>query len=82
MPEPIQQEAIKRALRTWCEGRNIRPAQFGRDMGYRSSTFGWALLRGAGVVTMDCLGRFLLAYGGQAADEVLALANTQTEEVK
>ena len=64
---------LKTAMAQWVEQQGIRPVDFARKMGY-SSAYGWSLLRGQAEVTTETLGRFLVAYGSQAAGEVLAVA--------
>lgn len=72
-------DALKAGLRAWAETNGIRPAQFGRDMGYLDPSYGWALLRGKAVVTTECLGRFVIAYGGLAAEILLELAGNPND---
>lgn len=75
----LTNEQLKTALRTWVERKNLTAAQFGRDMNYLDPSYGWALLRGKAVVTPECLGRFVLAYGGTAAEEVMVLAGSPND---
>ena len=75
----LTNEQLKTALRTWVEKKNLTAAQFGRDMNYLDPSYGWALLRGKAVVTSECLGRFVLAYGGTAAAELLLLAGSPND---
>lgn len=70
---------LKTAMAQWVEQQGIRPVDFARRMGY-SSAYGWSLLRGQAEVTSETLGRFLVAYGSQAAGEVLALAGVVSTE--
>ncbi|PKN93962.1 MAG: hypothetical protein CVU44_06050 [Chloroflexi bacterium HGW-Chloroflexi-6] len=66
---------LKTAMAQWVEQQGVRPVDFARKMGY-SSAYAWSLLRGQANVTTETLGRFVMAYGSQAAGEVLALAST------
>ena len=78
-PTLTTNETLKAGLRAWAEKKNIRPAQFGREMGYLDPSYGWALLRGKAAVTAECLGRFVVVYGGAAADELLAMAGNSND---
>lgn len=75
----LTNEQLKTALRAWVERKNLTAAQFGRDLNYLDPSYGWALLRGKAVVTTDCLGRFVLAYGGTAAEELMQMAGSPND---
>lgn len=68
---------LKTALTAWAEQNNVRPSAFARALGYTPS-YGWSLLRGQADVTPEMFGRFVLAYGTEAAEEVLKLAGLKT----
>jgi len=70
LPPPID---LKRGLSAWAIKNGVRPTDFSRRMEY-TPAYGWSLLRGQAAVTVEALGRFVMAYGGQAADELLTLA--------
>jgi hypothetical protein len=73
MTEPT----LKTALKAWAEQHNVRPSAFARALGYTPS-YGWSLLRGQADVTPEMFGRFVLAYGTEAAEAVMQLAGLQT----
>jgi hypothetical protein len=66
---------LKEGIAKWAEKNNVRPVDFARAMGY-SAAYGWSLLRGEAAMTTESLGRFVLAYGPDAAQDLLSLANT------
>lgn len=79
----ISNNDLKRGLKAWCEKREITPTELGMRLGYKNpSTYGWRILRGPGAVTMDCLGRFAIAFGGAAAEELLLLAGAPNDADK
>ena len=71
---------LKTALNAWAEQNNVRPSAFARAMGYTPS-YGWSLLRGQADVTPEAFGRFVLAYGVEAAEQVMKMAGLRTENL-
>jgi hypothetical protein len=71
---------LKTALTTWAEQNNVRPSAFARAMGYTPS-YGWSLLRGQADMTPEAFGRFVLAYGTDAAEQVMQMAGLRTENL-
>lgn len=61
----------KDALQSWANKNHISPAEFGRKMGY-SYNHAYQLMRGEAEVTIDMLGRFMVAYGADDAKEIAA----------
>ena len=53
---------------------------FARAMGYTPS-YGWSLLRGQADMTPEAFGRFVLAYGTDAAEQVMQMAGLRTENL-
>lgn len=76
MTEPT----LKTALNAWAEQNHVRPSAFARALGY-TPAYGWSLLRGQAEVTPEMFGRFVLAYGTDAAAEVIKLAGLQTTDL-
>jgi len=74
----MTEQNLKTALSAWAELNKVRPSAFARAMGY-TPAYGWSLLRGQAEVTTEMFGRFVLAYGTEAAEEVLKLAGLQAE---
>jgi hypothetical protein len=72
-PTPAPEIDLKHGLSAWARRHAIRPVDFARRMEY-TPAYGWSLLRGQAAVTVEALGRFVLAYGGEAANELLTLA--------
>jgi hypothetical protein len=64
---------LKTALAVWAQKHGIRPVDFARATGYTPS-YGWSLLRGQAEMTPEALGRIILAYGTEAAGELVNLA--------
>lgn len=71
---------LKTALNAWAEQNNVRPSAFARALGYTPS-YGWSLLRGQADVTPEMFGRFVLAYGTDAAESVMKLAGLKTSSL-
>jgi hypothetical protein len=71
---------LKTALTTWAEQNDVRPSAFARAMGYTPS-YGWSLLRGQADMTPEAFGRFVLAYGVEAAEQVMKMAGLKAESL-
>ncbi len=69
---------LNTALATWCQRHGVKTADLASATGY-TYVYAWRLLAGRVPVTAETLGRFVLAYGTEAASQVLALANHPTE---
>jgi hypothetical protein len=75
MPET---KNLKAGLMAWAANNGSRPVDFAQRMGY-TPAYAWSLLRGVAPVTVACLGQFVLVYGTQAAEELLALAGAPND---
>lgn len=63
MPKPIPAPSSpKQALQIWAQQHNITPAQFAKDTEY-SYQHAWNILAGETDVTLETLGRIVIAYG-------------------
>lgn len=71
--KPNQANNLNTALATWCERNSVKPAELAAKAGY-TYMYAWRLLNGKVPVTAETLGRFVLAYGTDAAAEVIELA--------
>jgi len=60
----------KEALIAWAKANGVTPPQFTKTMGY-SYNHAYQLLRGNSDVTFDLLGRFTVAYGPDAASQLM-----------
>jgi len=67
----MQSPTPKTALRAWADSNEVTPAEFGRKMGY-TYNHAYQLLRGEAEVTVDMLGRFVVAYGAEASRTIAA----------
>jgi hypothetical protein len=66
-------EKLKTGLRLWAKKNKIVIAGFQRTMGY-TYAYSWDLLRGRGIFSVKVFGRFILAYGILAGQELMRLA--------
>lgn len=73
-----KQLTAKEALQNWANDKNITPPTFARDMGY-SYNHAYQLLRGESDVTLETLGRFVVAYGLQAAQPIAEAFGMHTD---
>ena len=64
--QPSSPTTPKAALQAWATANRITPADFSRAMTY-SYNHAYQLLRGDAPITDEMLGRFVLAYGFEAA---------------
>ena len=64
---------LKRGLIQWSRKYAVTPAAFAERMSYAYAT-AWDLLRGKRQFTQEAFGRFAIAYGTDAAAELLSLA--------
>jgi hypothetical protein len=69
---------LKRGLTRWAQKHEITPVGFAAKMNYAYAT-AWDLVRGKRPFTQEAFGRFALAYGTDAAAELLALAELPTD---
>jgi hypothetical protein len=67
----MPKQTPKEALQHWATSNQVSPADFGRKMGY-SYNYAYQLLRGESEVKIDMLGRFVVAYGMEAAKPLAA----------
>jgi hypothetical protein len=65
---------LKRGLTQWSRKYEVTPAAFAERMSYAYAT-AWDLLRGKRQFTQEAFGRFAIAYGTDAAAELLKLAD-------
>ena len=65
---------LKRGLIHWSRKHEVTPAAFAARMSYAYAT-AWDLLRGKRQFTKEAFGRFAIAYGTDAAAELLKLAD-------
>ena len=65
---------LKRGLVRWSQKYGVTPAAFAGKMNYAYAT-AWDLIRGKRQFTQEAFGRFAIAYGTDAAAELLALAD-------
>ncbi len=73
---PIQNTNInlKAGLIRWSQKYGVTPAAFAGKMNYAYAT-AWDLIRGKRQFTQEAFGRFAIAYGTDAAAELLVLAD-------
>ena len=60
-------------LTRWIAKHEIKPAEFAKKMGY-SYVHAWSLLTERTPFTQEAFGRFTVAYGTDAAAELMGLA--------
>lgn len=77
METPIK---LKRGLTRWARKHGITPVAFAGKVNYAYAT-AWVLIRGKRPFTQEAFGRFAIAYGTDAAAELLALAGLTKEAV-
>jgi plasmid maintenance system antidote protein VapI len=65
---------LKQGLIRWSRKYEVTPAAFAERMSYAYAT-AWDLLRGKRQFTQEAFGRFAIAYGTDAAAELLKLAD-------
>lgn len=61
------------ALLSWCQAHEVNATALSKGMGF-TYFHAWRLLTGKSPVTAETLGRFVLAYGPEAAGEIVKLA--------
>ena len=66
-------EKLKAGLQAWTEEHEISINAFRKAMNY-TYAHAWDLLRGRVIFSGDGFGRFVLAYGMQAGQELMELA--------
>jgi hypothetical protein len=66
-------EKLKEGLQKWAKTEDISINNFHKKMGY-TYAYSWDLLRGKAVFSAEAFGRFILAYGIEAGQELMALA--------
>ena len=75
MTDQIKETNLKNGLRKWVEQKEISIPDFARQMEY-SYNHAYQLLRGTyAAVTAEVIGRIVLVFGAEAAEEILDLAN-------
>ena len=80
MPKQISNTNLKSGLIRWAQKYEITPTGFAEKMSYAYAT-AWDLIRGKRPFTQEAFGRFALAYGTDAAAELLALAELPKDAV-
>lgn len=71
---------LKYGLIRWAQRHEVTPVAFAEKMSYAYAT-AWDLIRGKRPFTQEAFGRFALAYGTDAAAELLALAELPKDAV-
>lgn len=67
----------KQALQIWAKQRNLTPTQFAKDTKY-SYAYAWSILSGEADITLETLGRIVVAYGSDSVISVIkAFKSTQ-----
>jgi len=69
---------LKAGLQAWTERHEISINDFRKAMNY-TYAHGWGLLRGKVAVSRETFGRFCLAFGLEASQELMQLAGYPTE---
>lgn len=64
---------LKQGLTRWSRKYEVTPVAFAARMNYAYAT-AWDLIRGKRQFTQEAFGRFAIAYGTDAAAELLSLA--------
>ena len=64
---------LKAGLQAWAGANEISINDFRRKMDY-AYAYSWDLLRGKAVFSVEAFGRFVLAYGMEAGQELMQLA--------
>ena len=65
----MQNQPAKQALQNWATDNGVTPAAFAEKTGF-SYQHSWNLLKGSTCPTDATLGRFLMAYGADAARKI------------
>lgn len=76
--KPNEPNNLNTALATWCERNGVKPADLAAKTNY-TYMYAWRLLNNKVPVTPETLGRFVLAFGLEAAGEVIDLAKLSTD---
>jgi hypothetical protein len=66
-------EKLKAGLQAWAAEREISINAFRQKMDY-TYAYSWDLLRGKSIFSAEAFGRFILAYGIEAGQELMQLA--------
>lgn len=66
-------EKLKIGLQTWAEANEISINDFRQKMDY-TYAYSWDILRGKAIFSAEAFGRFVLAYGMEAGQELMRLA--------
>jgi transcriptional regulator with XRE-family HTH domain len=67
----MQNQSAKQALQNWATDNGVTPAAFAEKTGF-SYQHAWNLLKGSTYPTDATLGRFVMAYGAEAAKKIAA----------
>lgn len=78
-PNPSKSSNLNAGLSAWCQSKGIDTSSLASQMGF-SYMHTWRLIAGKSPVTAETLGRFVLAYGHEAAGELLALSEKPDQE--
>ena len=71
--KPTEPNNLNTALLAWCQANQVDATSLAKSTGF-TYLHAWRLLSGNSPVTAETLGRFVLAYGAQAAGELVTLA--------
>ena len=66
-------ERLKAGLQAWAEANKITINAFRQKMDY-TYAYSWDILRGKAIFSAEAFGRFVLAYGMEAGQEMMRLA--------
>jgi hypothetical protein len=73
-----QEKNLSQGLREYCEKHGVGAPALAAQLNY-GYQHAWRLLAGLSPVTAETFGRFVLAYGFDAAQELLSLAGVATD---
>lgn len=69
----IERTSLKDTLPAWCDEHGISITEFAEKMGY-TYAHAWGVLRGKVPASVTIVGQFVLAFGLEAARELLDMA--------
>lgn len=74
----IDKGRLKQALRGWVKKHKVSITDFSEKMDY-TYAHAWGILRGKLEFTTETFGRFILAYGLAAGQELMSMAGVPDE---
>jgi hypothetical protein len=78
--KPTEPNNLNTALLSWCQRNRIDATSLAKSTGF-TYLHAWRLLSGNSPVTAETLGRFVLAYGAEAAGELVTMAGLNSAAV-